>query len=167
MVPIGRWPLLAGLLPLLAACSLTQVREQAEQIEAIGRIEGRVVVESGKKGTPIAVLYMADGPGYRLIGFDAVSADGGYSFTALPGRYFIAAFVDANSDLEYQPDEPAAILGTPDAIDISSTTLRSRSRSASCVSAATRLPPICSATLLPPPDSTAVLNNLRLKTGTA
>jgi len=118
MVPIGRWPLLAGLLPLLAACSLTQVREQAEQIEAIGRIEGRVVVESGKKGTPIAVLYMADGPGYRLIGFDAVSADGGYSFPALPGRYFIAAFVDANSDLEYQPDEPAAILGTPDAIDV-------------------------------------------------
>ena len=118
MVPIRRWPLLAGLLPLLAACSVMQVREQAEQIETIGRIEGRVVVESGEKGTPIAVLYMADEPGYRLIGFDAVSAEGRYSFPALPGRYFIAAFVDANSDLEYQPDEPAAILGTPDAIDV-------------------------------------------------
>jgi len=118
MVPISRWLLLAVLLPLLAACSLAQVRQQSEQIEAIGRIEGRIVVESGEKGTPIAVLYMADEPGYRLIGFDAVSAEGRYSFPALPGRYFVAAFVDVNSDLEYQPEEHAAIFGRPDAIDV-------------------------------------------------
>jgi len=118
MVPTWRWLLVAGLAPLLDACSLMKVRQQAEQIEAIGRIEGRVVVESNVTGTPIAVLYRADEPGYHLIGFDAVSAEGRYSFPALPGRYFIAAFVDANSDLEYQPEEHAAIFGMPDAIDV-------------------------------------------------
>ncbi len=118
MVQLWRWLCLAALTSFLGACSLAQVRQQSEQIEAIGRIDGRVVVESDVPGTPIAVLYMADQVGYRLIGFDAVTADGRYSFPALPGRYFMAAFVDANSDLEYQPEEHAAIFGMPDAIDV-------------------------------------------------
>ena len=102
----------------LGACSLIVIRDQAELVEQVGAISGQVLIESQSGGDPVALLYTMADLGYRLDSFVVAAADGRFSFSVLPGDYYVAAFADTNGDRSYQLTEHAAIYGEPDAIRV-------------------------------------------------
>jgi pimeloyl-ACP methyl ester carboxylesterase len=100
--------LLAGLLP---ACGLRAIKSQSEQIEAFGEIRGQVEVARSLPGQAYAVLLSDNGSYLAAMTFFPLTRSGEYAFLVPPGRYVVAAFVDASGDEKYQPGEPATYPG--------------------------------------------------------
>jgi pimeloyl-ACP methyl ester carboxylesterase len=96
---------------LLAGCGLRAIKRQSEQIEALGEIQGQVELAADQPGPCYSVLLKDDGKYLTSILHVLLPQSGKYSFFALPGRYVICAFVDANRDGNYQRVEPATCVG--------------------------------------------------------
>ncbi len=110
------------MLALLTGCTLSKVKQQAEELGSIASVDGQVRVDGGLSGQVYAEAYLASGQAFELK--SSVLADGGgrYQFHLLPGQYAFAAFIDQNGNAARDPEEPGSYLGmetlTPQRYDI-------------------------------------------------
>lgn len=92
----------------MAGCGFRTLRRDLEQTASIAGIEGRVSAR-GVGEDPLAVVVYA-APAGPVIDLYLLPRAGSYYFALPAGSYVLAAFVDRNRDLSYQPDsEPAAL----------------------------------------------------------
>ncbi|MBW1694942.1 MAG: hypothetical protein JRJ41_12520 [Deltaproteobacteria bacterium] len=97
---------------------MKDIKEQTEKADNLGYIKGKIERESAQEGNVIVVRYRdKDGIPVRETSIVA-SNDGEYLFTLIPGKHYIAAFIDANNDGSYQPEEHGNFYGTPTTIDV-------------------------------------------------
>jgi pimeloyl-ACP methyl ester carboxylesterase len=90
---------------LLSGCSLGEIHKQIKITENISIIKGRVELSGGQKGSIIVKRYYLEDEVYVYDSYTRASAEGDYLFYAIPGTYYIAAFVDSNRDVQYQSSE--------------------------------------------------------------
>lgn len=98
---------LAVVAALLSGCRLRDMRQQSETVSQVARIDGRV--ESAVDGTARVLLTVSRPDGDSLANMAELGRDGGFTFYAEPGTYFLSAYVDRNGDGIYESGEPAAI----------------------------------------------------------
>ena len=114
--------LLACALYLLSACSLWEIKEQTEIIEDKSTISGVVQLEKGIAGSVFVRLYQHKNSYIELVNQMTLNTNGSYQFNVLPGRYLVAAYIDQNSNQQYERGEPAVYDGyaqkQPDLIDV-------------------------------------------------
>ena len=91
----------------ISACSLLEIKEQAQKTESSGVIKGRILLDTSKSGPVSVHRYYLKNNTYVTDSFIHTNSDGEYQFYTLPGTYYIAAFVDSNEDGEYQDNEDA------------------------------------------------------------
>ena len=106
-------------------CTILDIKRQSELVSDAGVITGTVKNLSGKKGPIyIGLVEFKEGssiiePRYKV----SLSGNGGYKINALPGDYFIGAFLDENADKYYQYPEYGTYLGmdeqTPRTVSLS------------------------------------------------
>lgn len=99
------------------ACGLMDMKEQSESIEARSKLSGSVANSATGKSVYVN-LYRENENYVELRNQRLLTGSGKYSFSVLPGRYSVGAFVDANGDGEYQQGEPATYHGVENKIPI-------------------------------------------------
>ncbi len=96
---------------LLNACSLPEIKQQAEVVEDAAMIEGRVQLKTGRQA-PVHVLLFRQARNDLVLDAEYVLPGAGtFRFYPLPGDYFLAAFQDIDADGRYQRSEPAVVYG--------------------------------------------------------
>jgi len=109
---LSRASLFICLLMLLSACSLFEMKEQAEAAANTGIISGKVELKSEQKGdTVIVLIKMTDNKHYIIKDQVLVDHDGTYLLHVVSGTYFLGAFVDLNKDGAYSKGEHARFYG--------------------------------------------------------
>ncbi|WP_101757224.1 triacylglycerol lipase [Oceanicoccus sp. KOV_DT_Chl] len=103
--------LTAAVLIFTSGCSLYDTKVQLDSIQkTLSQLTGEIVNKSGVSGPVYAVLLeeLDLQIGWR----EEVLTDqeGRYALSTLTGKFYVGAFIDANSDGKYQQDEPAAIV---------------------------------------------------------
>jgi pimeloyl-ACP methyl ester carboxylesterase len=90
---------------LISGCSLGEIHKQTRFTENLGTIKGKVELSGGQEGKIIVKRYTLEDSVYVYESFERPSAKGEYTFYIAPGTYYITAFIDSNSDAEYQSSE--------------------------------------------------------------
>jgi pimeloyl-ACP methyl ester carboxylesterase len=90
---------------LISGCSLGEIHKQTRFTENLGTIKGKVELSGGQEGKIIVKRYTLEDSVYVYESFERPSAKGEYTFYVAPGTYYITAFIDSNSDAEYQSSE--------------------------------------------------------------
>ncbi len=109
---------------LVSGCALLGVREQREALQNFARIRGTVTLDVPSDSPLVVVLgRTSDDPkaidpetGRRagnVIDHFRLEHAGAFAFAVMPGTFRLAAFVDENRNLIYDPGEPA-LAGQPD-----------------------------------------------------
>ena len=106
------------LLLVLPGCALLEIRNQAKVVENAGEIEGTVKVDSGQQGLVKVLRYRLIKGVFTLESLTTASAQGEYRFRVLPDDYYIAAFIDADNNGQYDPGEHANYYGLPTPITV-------------------------------------------------
>ncbi len=102
----------------MSGCSLREIHEQTTLIDNLGTIKGKIRTTSDQKG-PIRVLRFLDEDGNPALKQSVITNDQGeYEFPAVPGRYYMAAFIDVNNDGKYQAEEHGNYYGAPTTIAV-------------------------------------------------
>lgn len=110
--------ILIGLQVILTGCSLKEIKEQTTLIDNIGVLKGKVVITSQQEG-PVMVLRFMDENGIPVLQHTVIaSKNGEYEFNAIPGKHYIAAYIDINRDGKRQKEEHGNFYGSPTAIDV-------------------------------------------------
>jgi len=113
---------LIGAMMLLSGCALREIYEEIRLAETIGTIKGRVELSDSRNGTIVVRLYSLEDGVYVYKNYTLASSAGDYLFYVGPGTYFITAFIDSNSDNEYEADEDGnyygSVSGKPAAIGV-------------------------------------------------
>jgi pimeloyl-ACP methyl ester carboxylesterase len=108
----------SGLLFVMTGCSIKQIRDQSQQVENSGFIKGTIALASDQEGA-LVVLRFRNEEGVPYLESRIIASEkGDYLFTVIPGTYYIAAYIDANNDGHYQPDEHGRYYGSPSTIDV-------------------------------------------------
>ncbi len=99
-----------------SGCALVKVREEVRQSMAssviVGRVSGAFPVEG-----PVVVAACSKHFGKREVAHYTILHDWGeYELMVGKGRYYVFAFNDRNSNLIYDPGEPAGQFGAPTAV---------------------------------------------------
>jgi len=95
-----------------------EIHKQTTLIDNLGTIKGTIRITSDQKG-PIMVLRFLDEDGIPALRQSVVANENGeYEFHAVPGKYYIAAFIDVNNDGNYQAGEHGNYFGVPATIDL-------------------------------------------------
>jgi len=102
---------LAAVLVLMGGCAFRRLREDLERLQTFGVLGGAVSREPEDDGPIVVALCTGTGP--DVVDTFILDRPGSYFFTAPAGTYRLAAFVDRNRDLAYEPGEPAAWYGAP------------------------------------------------------
>ncbi|MGL1932812.1 MAG: alpha/beta fold hydrolase [Desulfotalea sp.] len=105
-------------LMLLPGCSLKKYMQQAEEVENIGFITGEIDISTKQKGSVIAILFKEENGIPLLVRERIVSHKGEFKFTASPGKYYVAAYIDENQDGKYQAIEHGNFYGSPSLIKV-------------------------------------------------
>jgi len=109
---------LCSLLFAVQGCSLKEIHEQTKVVENVGFIKGNIKLTSDQKGAVI-VLRFRDEKGIPVLENQVIASEkGDFLFSVIPGRHYIAAFIDVNKDGRYQPVEHGNYHGTPSKIDV-------------------------------------------------
>jgi pimeloyl-ACP methyl ester carboxylesterase len=97
---------------LLGGCAFRQLRHDLTRFDEMALLGGEASAASDD-GTPIVVVLYAGTPGAVVDSF-VLDRPGAYFFSVPAGTYRIAAFVDRNRDLVYQPGvDPVGYYGAP------------------------------------------------------
>lgn len=97
----------------LSGCGLFAVQEQHEKITHYCQLYGTVIPEIDNGKSLIVALFKFNGgdvkkrENWSLFDHFVNNQPGKWYFQTSPGQYVLGAFKDVNSDLIYQPDEPA------------------------------------------------------------
>lgn len=101
---VGKYLLTAVILCslIVSGCGLREIKRQTLAAENTGIIKGKIKVMSDQKG-PVVVLRLEDKNGVFVLENQVIATSTGkYMFTAEPGDYLIAAFIDVNHDGKFQ-----------------------------------------------------------------
>ena len=95
----------------LTGCDLLAVKEQQTRSQAFCPFSGEVDVETPGAGHPVVVLFRHEaGPiqqkaAWQVVDHFALDQPGPWFFLVQPGQYLLTAFVDANHNQVFEPDE--------------------------------------------------------------
>ncbi len=99
-------------------CSLPEISKQATLADNFGTLKGKINVTSNQKG-PVIVLRFWDENGVPVLHRSiTASENGAYEFSAIPGKHYIAAYIDVNKDGQHQPEEHGNYYGAPSTIEV-------------------------------------------------
>ncbi|MBW1671250.1 MAG: alpha/beta hydrolase [Deltaproteobacteria bacterium] len=102
----------------VSGCSLKEIHEQTQFVDNVGFIKGNINVTSNQKGVVI-VLRFRDESGIPVRETQLIASENGdFLFSVLPGKHYIAAYIDVNKDSKYQPGEHGNYYGLPSIIDV-------------------------------------------------
>lgn len=105
---------------IVSGCSLNKIHSQTQIVENSGFIKGAITLSSSQKGS-VVVLHFHDEQGIPVLKHQIViSKNGTFGFSVLPGKNYIAAFIDVNNDGQYQTEEHGNYYGRPSIIDVAS-----------------------------------------------
>lgn len=107
-------PLIVSFALLTSGCMLRDLRDQVAMIDQACGLEGRLVGAENHGKAVVVALSSGDPDRGELpepIDYTLSESGGAFSFALAPGDYRLIAFVDTDSDLELDDDEPA---GRPD-----------------------------------------------------
>ncbi len=91
---------------ILSGCSFSNLKKDLQELEAMGNINGVVVVEKVKATGPIVVGLITDDPVQPvLVSYRVLNKPGEFEFIVPMDKYKIFAFEDTNGDQKYQPSE--------------------------------------------------------------
>lgn len=97
---------------LICGCSLREINKQIQVLENPGIIKGKIALASSLDGAIVVRRYSLEKGVYVYQSFERPAANGEYSFYVIPGTYYIAAFLDSNSDAAYQSTEAGDYYGS-------------------------------------------------------
>lgn len=110
--------LLIVLTLIISSCSIKEIREEAARNESLGHIKGTVTSTVAQRGGIIVLRYRHEQGIPVLEGKTTVNESGEFSFTVYPGKHYIGAFIDSNSDGRVQENEYGRMYGLPDIITV-------------------------------------------------
>lgn len=87
---------------LVSACGLAEINRQIGIVDDLGEIKGKVDVQSEQTGPVVVLRFEVKDSVFTLENQVIATATGQYEFTAEPGEYLVAAFVDVNQDGRFQ-----------------------------------------------------------------
>ena len=146
--------LLTGVLLTLTGCTMLNLQRNIREIDHSIILAGRVQAPAQPQGTVIALVYEQTPQGAELLDFQPLDSNGYYLFVVADGHeYFLAAFLDTNRNLHYDPGEPAGYYGEP--TPLSQTVEYSKEGINLQLSASTKLPELLHMDL----KSDAILGN--------
>jgi len=87
---------------ILAACDVLDIKKQTDLAGSTGKVKGKVVVKSNQSGSVMVVQYKNNHGVLVKLNKVTASREGHYQFNVLPGEYAFFAFIDLNSDGEFQ-----------------------------------------------------------------
>ncbi len=90
------------MLVLLPACGLKEISRQADSVENVAVIKGKVDVQSAQPGPVVVLRFEVRNEVFTLENQIIASGAGNYEFTVEPGVYLVAAFIDVNHDGRFQ-----------------------------------------------------------------
>jgi hypothetical protein len=99
-------------------CTFIALQKNVEIYKQQVRLTGHVWNPSPLKKPVILLLYQILNKKKRISNYLIYHKPDRFQFMELPGKYFIAAFEDANQDLIYQDSEWAAYYGPPSVITV-------------------------------------------------
>lgn len=109
---VSRLIIFCCFLIMVSACSLSEMKKQTEQAENTARFTGQVNVQSGQKGKIIVVLIKhASDKLFTVENHIEADDNGTFTVYAIPGDYFLGAFVDKDNNGIYTKGEHARIYG--------------------------------------------------------
>ena len=97
---------------IATGCVLMKMRKEFRSSLNSTGIVGRVYGEFTEKG-PIVVAACSADSKMEIVGYTVVHGSGEYELAVGHGNYFVFAFQDKNSNLIFDPDEPAGQHGAP------------------------------------------------------
>jgi pimeloyl-ACP methyl ester carboxylesterase len=104
---------------MLSACSLSEMKKQAEEAENTAIFMGQVNVQTDQKGDIIVVLIRPASDKLFTVENHIEAGDNGkFTVYAKPGTYFLGAFVDVDNNGLYTKGEHARIYGDLKPIEI-------------------------------------------------
>lgn len=95
-------------------CSVLEIKQQAESIDAAAQISGQFELSTSTTGQAYALLFKQGDVKYEIVKKTPLTSAGKYLFTVIPDTYFIGGFIDVNNDGVYLHGEPATYLGVED-----------------------------------------------------
>lgn len=98
----------ALLLLALNGCGVMKIKQQTEILESACTITGTIKRNTNQEGPLMAMLFEFHGDLITLEGSLPTNEKGEFLANVTPGSYQIVAFVDSNSDGQYQTNEHAA-----------------------------------------------------------
>ena len=96
-----------ALLIQLGGCSMLALKKELEYIDETVLLQGEIINFSPQNKPVIVLVYQVLKDSNKLVAYSIYYKQQTYRFILPPGRYFIAAFEDANEDLVYQENEYA------------------------------------------------------------
>lgn len=113
LIKLMSWyTVLMVLLSVISSCSLLEIDEQSEKVDSAGVIQGKVKLATTKRGPVIIHRSYLEGSTFITDTYARATKEGSYSIRALPGTYYLSAFVDSNKDGYFQENEDSAFLGS-------------------------------------------------------
>jgi len=102
---------------LTTSCSFINLQRNVNELQQSMVLGGRVQPVMEHAGKSIVVAYRESPQGNEIVDYQHTDSTGHYLFMVERGhRYFVAAFLDANNNLIYDPGEPVGYFGKPTAI---------------------------------------------------
>lgn len=95
---------------LMPACSLMDIKDQADVIDTAGNISGTVSSSSKTTGQIYLKVYQKKDQQIELVKESPANNDGSYSFHVIPGSYALAGFIDANNNTQFDIGEPSTYI---------------------------------------------------------
>lgn len=102
----------------IVGCSLKDIKKQTTAADNLGYIQGTVERTSSQKGNVI-VLRFRDEDGVPVLETRLAAPESGeFQFSVPPGNFYVAAYIDTNNDLKYQPGEHGNFHGLPTTVEV-------------------------------------------------
>lgn len=97
----------------LGGCTLVKLREEAREINGSTVLVGRITAPPGWNKPIVVAAYTESADGIELAHCTLLHESGGFELIVPNGSYKLFAFGDADSNLSFDPGEPAGTVGVP------------------------------------------------------
>ena len=110
------WWLIVFIILFPGCMSMIGLYDQARLSKQVTALTGVVGCHEKSFQTTVVVAYQNHGSKTKVAGYTVLHEPGPYVLLVEPGDYLLAAFVDLNANLTYDPGEPIGYYGRPDII---------------------------------------------------
>ena len=103
---------------MVSGCTFLQLKKEVEVLDQTAHLNGTITNKSKQEKPIIILLYQVAPDGKKLVAYTIIHQSRTFHFVTFPGQFVVAAFEDANEDLQYQKEEYAGYYGAPDVITL-------------------------------------------------